>query len=157
MRSTGFFEEVYAYIRQIPKGKVATYGQIACAMGRPRAARQVGYALHVNPQPFVIPCHRVVNRFGGLAPAFAFGGQEVQAQLLRDEGVTVDENYTVDLKIYLYQGKFQVGETRKGKKLWQEFIFTFHFADTNAPIAISCPFPIRQTTPRRIWLAFTRN
>lgn len=114
MRSMNFFDKVYIAVKQIPKGKVATYGQIACAVGSPRAARQVGYALHVNPQPYVIPCHRVVNRFGGLAPAFAFGGQDVQAQLLRSEGVLVDENYTVDLAKYLYQGDFIIGETRKG-------------------------------------------
>ena len=101
-----FFERVYDAVKQIPKGKVATYGQIATAAGSPRAARQVGYALHVNPQPGIIPCHRVVNRFGGLAPAFAFGGQEVQAELLRQEGVQVQESFTVDLERYLYRGEF---------------------------------------------------
>ena len=105
-----FFERVYEAVKQIPKGKVATYGQIACAAGSPRAARQVGYALHVNPQPYVIPCHRVVNRNGRLAPAFAFGGVDVQAQLLREEGVEVNEDYTVDIQRYLYQGNFEVGE-----------------------------------------------
>ena len=105
-----FFEKVYEILKQIPEGKVVTYGQIAYAIGAPRCARQVGYALHVNPQPFVIPCHRVVNRFGRLAPAFAFGGEDVQAELLRKEGVAVDENYTVDLNKYLYQGKLQLGE-----------------------------------------------
>ncbi len=103
MRATGLFEKVYAYLRQVPKGKVVTYGQIACAVGNPRAARQVGYALHVNPEPFVIPCHRVVNRFGRLAPAFAFGGREVQAALLREEGVEVGEDCVVDLSKYQYQ------------------------------------------------------
>ena len=105
-----FFEKVYKVLKQIPVGKVVTYGQIAYAIGAPRCARQVGYALHVNPQPYVIPCHRVVNRFGRLAPAFAFGGEEVQAELLRKEGVVVDENYTVDLNKYLFQGKLQLGE-----------------------------------------------
>ncbi len=114
MRSMNFFEKVYKVVAQIPKGKVATYGQIALAAGSPKAARQVGYALHVNPEPFVIPCHRVLNRFGGLAPAFAFGGQEVQAALLREEGVVVDEDFKVDLSIYQYQGEFTIGETRKG-------------------------------------------
>ena len=101
-----FFERVYDAVNQIPKGKVATYGQIAAVAGSPRAARQVGYALHVNPRPGIIPCHRVVNRFGGLAPAFAFGGQEVQAALLRQEGVQVEESFTVDLETYLYRGEF---------------------------------------------------
>ncbi len=104
-----FFEKVYEAVKQIPKGRVATYGQIACAVGSSRSARQVGYALHVNPQPFVIPCHRVVNRFGALAPAFAFGGQDIQAKLLTDEGVEVVA-YTVDLEKYGYQGTFDVRE-----------------------------------------------
>ena len=68
--------------------------------GSPKASRAVGYALHFNPRPGVIPCHRVVNRFGGLAPAFAFGGIEVQASLLRAEGVEVDENFHVPLDVY---------------------------------------------------------
>lgn len=110
MRSNGFFERVYHVLRQVPKGKVVTYGQLACAIGAPRCARQVGYALHVNPQPFVIPCHRVVNRNGELAIAFAFGGREVQARLLRDEGVEVDENFVVDLQKYIYRGTFAVDE-----------------------------------------------
>ncbi len=109
MRSLNFFDKVYIAVKQIPQGKVATYGQIACAIGSPKAARQVGYALHVNPEPYSIPCHRVVNRFGGLAPAFAFGGQEVQAQLLREEGIEVGETYEVDLAKYGYQGNFTIG------------------------------------------------
>jgi len=101
-----FFEKVYEIVKQVPQGKVVTYGQVAYALGSPRAARQVGFALHVNPQPGIIPCHRVVNRFGRMAPAFAFGGEEVQAALLREEGVEVDENYTVDLEKYIFRGTF---------------------------------------------------
>ena len=103
-----FFERVYEAVKQIPQGKVATYGQIAWAVGNPRAARQVGYALHVNPTPGLIPCHRVVNRFGKLAPAFAFGGEDAQAQALRAEGVEVDADGRVDLSRYLYQGDFSI-------------------------------------------------
>ena len=106
MQSTGFFKKVYAYLEQIPKGKVVTYGQVALGIGHPKAARQVGYALHVNPQPFVIPCHRVVNRYGRLAPAFAFGGEEVQAALLREEGIEVgrkEGEYIVDLEKYQWR------------------------------------------------------
>lgn len=61
--------------------------------------------MHFNPKPGIIPCHRIVNRFGGLAPAFAFGGIDVQANLLRKEGVEVDENFTVDLEKYRYRGE----------------------------------------------------
>lgn len=100
-----FYDKVYEQVVKIPAGKVATYGQIACMCGSPRASRAVGYALHFNPMPGVIPCHRIVNRFGGLAPAFAFGGIGVQAELLRKEGVEVSEDNTVDLEKYLYRGE----------------------------------------------------
>lgn len=98
-----FFENVYEAVQLIPRGKVATYGQIARMIGAPRSSRAVGYALHANPRPGVIPCHRVVNREGRLAPAFAFGGPEIQAQLLESEGVEVSEDFTVDLEKYLWQ------------------------------------------------------
>ena len=98
-----FFENVYEAVQLIPRGKVATYGQIARMIGAPRSSRAVGYALHVNPRPGVIPCHRVVNREGRLAPAFAFGGPEIQAQLLESEGVEVGEGFIVDLDVYLWK------------------------------------------------------
>jgi len=97
-----FYESVYEYLKTVPKGKVVTYGMIAAAIGHPRASRQVGNALHNNPYPVVIPCHRVVNREGRLAPAFAFGGPDKQAELLRSEGVEVIGGY-VDLNTYLYR------------------------------------------------------
>jgi len=71
------FEKIYDIVRQIPEGKVCTYGQVARLAGNPRWARIVGYALHVNPAFGEIPCHRVVNREGRTAPAFAFGGENV--------------------------------------------------------------------------------
>ena len=98
-----FFENVYEAVQLIPRGKVATYGQIARMIGSPRSSRAVGYALHANPRPGVIPCHRVVNREGRLAPAFAFGGPEIQAQLLESEGVRVSADFVVDLGKYLWQ------------------------------------------------------
>ena len=69
------FEKIYEVVKSIPEGKVATYGQVALLAGNPRWARVVGYALHVNPEPGTIPCHRVVNREGKVAPGFAFGGE----------------------------------------------------------------------------------
>ena len=98
-----FYERVYDYLKTVPRGKVVTYGQIASAIGRPRAARQVGNALHRNPAPGIVPCHRVVNREGRLAPAFAFGGIEVQARLLEEEGVSVKDGY-VDMEQYFWKG-----------------------------------------------------
>lgn len=95
------FEIIYEIVRQIPAGKVATYGQIAKLAGNPRWSRVVGYALHVNPAFGEIPCHRVVNREGRLSPAFAFGGENVQAQLLAAEGVEVIDGF-VDISKYLW-------------------------------------------------------
>lgn len=97
-----FYQKVYELVRQIPEGKVTTYGRIARRLGSPRASRAVGYALHVNPEPVITPCHRVVNRKGRLAPGFAFGGPEVQKQLLQKEGVEVSKDYYVDLDRYLW-------------------------------------------------------
>ena len=96
-----FFENAYELVKKVPKGKVVTYGEIAREIGNKRMARQVGWALHVNPEPGVIPCHRVVNRFGELSSAFAFGGVNRQAELLRAEGVEVEDD-KVDLKRYGY-------------------------------------------------------
>lgn len=81
------FEKIYDVVKQIPKGKVATYGQVAALAGNRRWARVVGYALHVNPDPENIPCHRVVNRLGEVSEAFAFGGSNRQVILLQQEGV----------------------------------------------------------------------
>ena len=97
----GFFSAVYAVVRRIPKGRVTTYGAIAAMVGYPRRARYVGYALHVNPEPGVIPCHRVVDRNGRLSVAFAFGGRNAQEDLLRREGVEVVDG-AVDLTRYFW-------------------------------------------------------
>lgn len=99
---SSFYDKVYEAVSRIPRGKVATYGQIASLCGSPRASRIVGGALHRNPYPGVVPCHRVVNRFGGLAEAFVFGGPGVQRKLLEDEGVVVRDDDTVDLSCYLW-------------------------------------------------------
>ena len=99
-----FNERVYAIVRRVPKGKVISYGQVAFLAGSPRGARAVGWALHRNPYPWVmggenpVPCHRVVNREGRLAPEFAFGGPEEQRRLLEGEGVVVSEDGYVDMK-----------------------------------------------------------
>ena len=85
------FTQIYDIVRQIPYGKVATYGQIAELAGNKRLSRVVGYALHVNPDPDGIPCYRVVNRFGAVSPAFAFGGENRQIGLLEAEGIKVTD------------------------------------------------------------------
>ncbi len=94
------FEKIYEVVKSIPEGKVATYGQVAMLAGNPRWSRVVGYALHNNPQPGVIPCHRVVNREGRVSPAFAFGGENIQIELLKKEGIVFESDGTIDLLKY---------------------------------------------------------
>lgn len=96
------FERVYQVVRQIPEGKVATYGQVARLAGNKKWSRVVGYALHVNPEPGEIPCHRVVNRLGEPSSAFAFGGVNRQIELLEAEGVTFTDG-KVDMKTYQWE------------------------------------------------------
>ncbi len=96
------FQKIYEVVKQIPCGKVATYGQVALLAGNPRWSQVVGYALHVNPDTSTIKCHRVVNRFGETSKAFAFGGADMQAILLQEEGVEVIDG-KVDLSIYGWQ------------------------------------------------------
>lgn len=91
------FEKIYEQVKKIPAGKVATYGQIAMLAGNLRWSRVVGYALHNNPEPGVIPCHRVVKKDGSLTPAFAFGGENVQRDLLLSEGVVFIDEHRVDM------------------------------------------------------------
>lgn len=97
------FEKIYEQVRNIPYGKVATYGQIALLAGNPRWSRVVGYALHNNPEPGIIPCHRVVKKDGSLTPSFAFGGENVQRDLLLNEGVIFTEEYKVDMDKCLWK------------------------------------------------------
>ena len=92
-------KRIYEAVKKIPKGHVATYGQIAEMAGNPRMSRAVGNALHKNPDPLHIPCFRVVNSKGELAGAFAFGGGKAQEELLREDGVEV-VNGKVDLEKY---------------------------------------------------------
>ncbi len=92
-------KRIYEAVKKIPKGRVATYGQIAELAGNKNMARAVGNALHKNPNPELIPCYRVVNSKGELAGEFAFGGAGAQAELLKADGIEVI-NGRVDLKKY---------------------------------------------------------
>lgn len=92
-------KRIYEAVKKIPKGKVATYGQIAKMAGNERMSRAVGNALHKNPEPDKIPCYKVVNSKGELASEFVFGGRDVQAKLLEADGIEVVNN-KVDLNKY---------------------------------------------------------
>ena len=100
-------KRIYEAVKRIPRGRVATYAQVAEAAGNKKMARAVGNALHKNPDPGNIPCHRVVNAKGELAGAFAFGGAGVQAGLLEAEGVEVIGD-KVDLGKYQAEKLFEV-------------------------------------------------
>lgn len=93
------YDKIYEAVMTIPYGQVATYGQIAVIAGNKGYARIVGNALHKNPAPGIIPCHRVVNAKGRLAEHFAFGGLSEQQKLLEAEGVEVSDGF-VDLEKY---------------------------------------------------------
>ncbi len=99
------FNLIYEIVKKIPKGKVATYGQLALYAGNSRWSQVVGFALHSNPDPEHIPCHRVVNRFGGLAEAFAFGGENRQREILMEEGVLFKPDGNVNLDECLWSGE----------------------------------------------------
>lgn len=87
-------EKVYKLVRRIPKGKVTTYGAIGKKLSM--SPRVVGQALHLNPYEGKVPCHRVVNRNGRVAPNFAFGGNGVQRKLLESEGITFRDEMCVE-------------------------------------------------------------
>ncbi len=99
------FEKIYEQVKKIPPGKVASYGQIALMAGNPRWSQVVGYALHSNPEPGIIPCHRVVTKDGKLSKSFAFGGENAQRDLLLSEGVVFLDKNTVDMAKCSYNGK----------------------------------------------------
>ena len=82
-------KRIYEAVKKIPKGHVATYGQIAALAGDKKMARAVGNALHNNPDPKHVPCFRVVNSKGELSGEFAFGGAGAQERLLKEDGVEV--------------------------------------------------------------------
>lgn len=90
---------IYEAVKRIPRGKVATYGQVAKMAGNERMSRAVGNALHKNTDPEHIPCYRVVNCRGELAAEFVFGGADIQRKMLEADGIEVTDG-RVDLKKY---------------------------------------------------------
>ena len=104
-----FADKVFEIVRQVPCGKVTTYGQVAALMGRPQSGRYVGFALRGNPSPAAdggdTPCHRVLYKDGGLCKGFAFGGPDVQRELLEAEGIAFVDGEHVDLEAHLWDGR----------------------------------------------------
>ena len=98
-----FFERVYDVVKQIPEGKVTSYGAIAKAIGAARSARMVGYAMNASHDREDIPAHRVVNRKGLLTGKFHFEGTNLMQQLLENEGIKVVENKIVDFEKHFWE------------------------------------------------------
>jgi methylated-DNA-[protein]-cysteine S-methyltransferase len=90
-------EEVYSLVSKIPRGGVATYGDIASALGNPKAARAIGAILRANPNPIVVPCHRVVHHDGKVG-GYAYG-VEAKKDLLKKEGMIIHNNILQDLDV----------------------------------------------------------
>jgi O-6-methylguanine DNA methyltransferase len=99
-----FYADVYKIVKTIPKGKVATYGQVAKLAGSPRAARAVGLAMKTNPNAPIVPCHRVVASDGSLTGYSGIGGVDGKRKMLIKEGVMFKGD-KVDLKSSLWQNK----------------------------------------------------
>jgi methylated-DNA-protein-cysteine methyltransferase related protein len=91
------YQRIYAVVRRIPEGRVATYGQVASLAGLAGHARQVGYALHALPDGTAVPWHRVVNASGGISLRSMPGGELVQRGLLEREGIRLDPRGRVPL------------------------------------------------------------
>ena len=103
-----FYQQVYAVVRRIPRGRVTSYGRIAAMLGRPNAARAVGYALAAlagkrQPDP-PLPWYRVINHAGRISTPDMDGGASLQMKLLRAEGVAVSDDLRVALSVYLWEG-----------------------------------------------------
>ena len=100
-----FFERVYEIARQIPEGKVTSYGAIAKALGTGRSARMVGWAMNASHNREDIPAHRVVNSKGLLSGKHHFAGTNLMQQLLENEGVKVVNNQIVNFEKHFWMPK----------------------------------------------------
>lgn len=105
--SESFYEKIYKLAKMIPRGKVATYGQIASLLGSPRSARIVGYALHIMPEDLLkqVPWQRIINREGRISTTCREHSANLQAKILRSEGIKINiknGQYFIDLKKYLW-------------------------------------------------------
>jgi len=107
MSNNNFFERVYAIARQIPYGKVTSYGAIAKALGTARSARMVGWAMNASHNRNDVPAHRVVNRKGLLTGKHHFDGTSLMQQLLENEGVKVVNNQIIDFETIFWEPEIQ--------------------------------------------------
>ena len=102
MSKNDFFDKVYNIVRQIPEGKVTSYGAIANYLGVKKSARLVGCAMNASHGDNSIPAHRVVNRVGLLTGKHHFGGTKIMQQLLENEGILIKENKILNLELHFW-------------------------------------------------------
>ena len=102
MNKNDFFDKVYNVVRQIPEGKVTSYGAIANYLGVKKSARLVGWAMNASHGDNSIPAHRVVNRVGLLTGKHHFGGTKIMQQLLENEGILIKENKILNLELHFW-------------------------------------------------------
>jgi len=100
-KDSDFYSRVWEVVEKIPVGRVTTYGLIAEHVGARRSARMVGWALNAA-SGLPLPCHRVVNRFGGLSGSLHFGGPFIMEDVLRSEGIGFDEDGCVIMERFLW-------------------------------------------------------
>lgn len=98
-----FYQKVYAVVRQIPKGKVTSYGAIAKAIGSPQSSRTVGYAMNASHKLENVPAHRVVNRNGVLTGKHHFSGTHAMQQLLEAEGIEVKDDQIINFEAHFWE------------------------------------------------------
>lgn len=101
-KNKDFFEQVYQVVREIPEGRVSSYGAIANYLGAKRAARMVGWAMNASHRKADVPAHRVVNRLGLLSGKFHFNDPDEMEQKLKSEGVLIKDNRVVDMQIIFW-------------------------------------------------------
>ena len=110
------YERIYAVVKRIPRGRVATYGQIACLAGLSTGARQVGYALYALPVGYNIPWHRVINAQGKVSVRSGSDYDELQRVLLEAEGVVFDERNRVSLKRFRWEPRARRHKSRSSDR-----------------------------------------
>ncbi|MDA7698693.1 MGMT family protein [Flavobacteriaceae bacterium] len=107
-KEDSFFLKVYGVVKQIPEGKVTTYGAIARYLGSPQSSRMVGWAMNASHSNSEVPAHRVVNRKGLLTGKHHFGGGNIMEQLLGNEGVKVEQNQIQNLEHYFWDPSLEL-------------------------------------------------
>jgi methylated-DNA-protein-cysteine methyltransferase related protein len=114
--AANFYERVYALVRQVPPGRVVTYGQVAALLGSPQAARAVGYALRVLPDGADVPWQRVINHQGRISPRYPAVGPMLQRVLLEAEGIGFDADDSIDLARYRWHPEGGKEDMAKGTR-----------------------------------------